>query len=88
MPICQRYGTIWKQKTKYTLFLECKLFKHRMLKLYKALEDQFVSDKPTAIEKCECAEIAANIAIDVMKMESEGIKAVHEIISKNFHFNN
>ena len=73
----QRYGSIWKQKTNDTLFLECNLFKNRMLKLYKALEDKVTSDKTTAAEKSKCAEIAANIAIDVLKMESEGIHKSH-----------
>ena len=54
-----------------------------MLKLYRALEDIVTSDTTTAVEKVRCAEVAANIAIDVLKMESEGIKAVHEIISKS-----
>ena len=79
----QRYGAIWRQKTKDTLFLECNLFKNRMLKLYRALEDIVTSDTTTAVEKVRCAEVAANIAIDVLKMESEGIRAVIEIISKN-----
>ena len=74
----QRYDSIWREKTNDTLFLECNLFKNRMLKLYKALEDQVTSDKTSSVEKAKCAEIAANIAIDVLKMESEGIKAVKE----------
>ena len=80
----QRYGEIWKQKTNDTLFLECNLFKNRMLKLYRALEEVVISDdKTSGTEKAKCAEVAANIAIDVLKMESEGIRAVTEIISKN-----
>jgi predicted transcriptional regulator len=79
----QRYGAIWKQKTNDTLFLECNLFKNRMLTLYKALETQIISDKTSGVEKARCAEIAANIALDVLKMESEGIRAVTEIISRN-----
>ncbi|HSF51074.1 MAG TPA: HTH domain-containing protein [Nitrososphaeraceae archaeon] len=79
----KRYGSIWKQKTNDTLFLECNLFKNRMLKLYKALEDEVTSDKTTAAEKAKCAEVAANITIDVLKMESEGIKAVKELVAKN-----
>jgi predicted transcriptional regulator len=79
----QRYGSIWKQKTNDTLFLECNLFKTRMLKLYRALEDVVTSNKTTAVEKSKCAEVAANIAIDVLKMESEGIRAITEIISRN-----
>jgi translation initiation factor 2 alpha subunit (eIF-2alpha) len=72
----KRYGSIWKQKTNDTLFLECNLFKNRMLKLYKLLEDEVVSPKTTAAQKVKCAEVAANIAIDILKLESEGIKAV------------
>ena len=80
----QRYGHIWRQKTNNTLFLECNLFKNRMLKLYKALENQVISDNKTSgVEKAKCAEIAANIAIDVLKMESEGIKAVKGLVAKN-----
>ena len=30
-------------------------------------------------EKAKCAEVAANIAVDVLKLESEGIKAIKEI---------
>jgi len=74
----QRYGTIWRQKTNDTLFLECTLFKNRMLRLYKALEDQVTSDETSGTDKAKCAEVAANIAIDVLKMESEGIKAVKQ----------
>ena len=55
-----------------------------MLTLYKALENQVISDnKISGIEKAKCAEVAANIAKDVLKMESEGIKAVKELASKN-----
>ena len=79
----QRYGTIWIQKTNDTLFLECNLFKNRMLRLYKALEDQVTSNETSGTDKATCAEIAANIAIDILKMESEGIKAVKDLASKN-----
>lgn len=69
----KRYGQIQRQKTDDTVFLECNLLKNRLLTLYKALENQVVSDKTSGTEKAKCAEVAANIAIDVLKMESEGI---------------
>jgi hypothetical protein len=81
----QRYMTYQKQKTDDTMFLECNLLKNRLLTLYKALETQVTSDKTSGTEKAKCAEVAANIAIDVLKMESESIKAICEIISKNHH---
>ena len=90
----QRYGEIWKQKTNDTLFLECNLFKNRMLKLYKGLENHVLSDKTSGVEKARCAEIAASIALDVLKMESEGIRAVRElglssaVVVKNNALNN
>ena len=74
----KRYGHIQRQKTDNTLFTECQLFKNRMLKLYKALEIHVLSDKTSGVEKARCAEIAASIALDVLKMESEGIKAVKQ----------
>jgi DNA-binding transcriptional regulator LsrR (DeoR family) len=75
----KRYGHIQRQKTDNTLFTECQLFKNRMLKLYKALETKVLSDKTSGVEKARCAEIAASIALDVLKMESEGIRAVREL---------
>jgi hypothetical protein len=78
--IDKRYGEIQRQKTDNTLFLECQLLKNRMLKLYKALEDKVLDNKNSSgTEIAKCAEVAANIAIDVLKLESEGIKAVKQL---------
>ncbi len=82
-----RYMAYQRQKTDDTVFLECNLLKNRLLTLYKALETQVISDKTSGTEKAKCAEVAANIAIDVLKMESEGIRAITEIISKNNNTN-
>jgi Trp repressor protein len=76
--IDSRYDEVQRQKTDDTLFLECHLFKNRMLNLYKALENKVRDDKTSGVEKARCAEIAANIALDVLKLESEGIRAVKE----------
>jgi len=78
----KRYGQIQKQKTNNTLFLEYSLFKNRMLTLYKAIENQVISadNNLSGAEKVKCAEIAVNIAIGVLKMESEGIKAVKDAL--------
>ena len=90
----KRYGHIQRQKTDNTLFTECQLFKNRMLKLYKGLETHVLSDKTSGVEKARCAEIAASIALDVLKMESEGIRAVRElglssaVVVKNNALNN
>src|SRR5688572_29147523 len=67
----ERYGEMQRQKTDDTVFLECNLLKNRLLTLYKTLETQVISDKTSGTEKAKCAETAANIAIDVLKMESE-----------------
>ena len=83
----RRYGEIWKQKTNDTLFLECSLFKNRMLTLYKILEDKAADLKVSGSETAKCCEVAANICIDLLRMESEGIRAVTEIISRNNNTN-
>ena len=49
-----------------------------MLHLYKTLEKKAEDPKVNGNECAKCCEVAANIAIDVLKMESEGIKAVKE----------
>ena len=77
----KRYGEMQRQKTDNTLFTEAQIFKHRMLNLYKALENSVLSENTSGIEKAKSAEIAANIAIEVLKMESEGIhKAVKDAL--------
>ena len=88
--IDKRYGEVQKQKTGDTLFLKCQLFKNRMLKLYKILEEKATASSPNNTnghEIAKCCEVAADIAINVLKMESEGIKAICEIMSKNNNTN-
>ena len=75
-----RYGEMQRQKTFDTIFLESQLFKNRMLHLYKILEKKAEDPKVNGNECAKCAEVAANIAIDVLKMESEGIKAVKDAL--------
>ena len=80
----KRYGQMQRQKTDDTIFTECQLFKNRMLSLYKGLEDVLTSkDRNISGSECaKCAGVAANIAIDVLKVEAEGIKAVKELVAK------
>ena len=73
-----RYGEMQRQKTFDTIFLESHLFKNRMLNLYKILEKKAQDPKVNGSECAKCCEVASNIAIDVLKMESEGIKAVKQ----------
>jgi hypothetical protein len=77
--IDKRYGEMQRQKTDNTLFLECHLFKNRMLKLYKILEQKAQDPKISGVEAAKCCEVAANICIDVIKAESEGIRAAKEL---------
>ena len=77
--IDKRYGEIQRQKTDNTLFLECYLFKNRMLNLYKALETKMLDSKTSGLEISRCAEIASDIAHNVLKLESEGIRAIKEL---------
>jgi len=86
--IDRRYGQMQRQKTDDTLFTECQFFKNRLLTLYKILESKASDVKVSGTETAKCCEVAANIAIDVLKMESEGIRAVTEIISRNNNNNN
>jgi len=83
-----RYGEMQRQKTYDTIFLESQLFKNRLLILYKALETEVISDKTSGTEKAKCAEVAANIAIDILKLENEGIKAVKDLTAKNIQGKN
>ncbi len=48
--------------------------------MYKALENLVSDNKTSGTEKAKCAEIAANIANDVLKIEREGIKAVKDAL--------
>ena len=61
-----------------------------MLTLYRALENQVTSadNNTSGLDKAKCAEIAANIAIDVLKMESKGVKAIKDLVAKNIQGKN
>jgi translation initiation factor 2 alpha subunit (eIF-2alpha) len=74
--IDKRYGEMQRQKTDNTLFMECALFKNRMLTLYRGLERIVTSITASGAEAAKCAEVAASIAIDVLRLEAEGIKTV------------
>jgi DNA-binding transcriptional regulator LsrR (DeoR family) len=73
-----RYGEMQRQKTYDTIFLESQLFKNRMLQLYNILEKKAQDPKINGNECAKCCEVASNIAVNVLKMESEGIKAVKQ----------
>jgi len=75
------------KKTDDTIYLESQFFKNRMLTLYKALENQVTSDKTPGTDKAKCAEVASEIALDLLRLESENIKAIREIISKRTYKN-
>lgn len=75
-----RYGEMQRQKTYDTIFLESQLFKNRMLQLYNILEKKAQDPKINGNECAKCCEVAANIAIDVLKMESDGIKVVKDAL--------
>ena len=73
-----RYGEMQRQKTYDTIFLESQLFKNRLLQLYNILEKKAQDPKINGNECAKCCEVAANVAVEVLKMESEGIKAVKQ----------
>jgi hypothetical protein len=76
----KRYGAAQRQKIDDSLLMEVQLFKNRMLTLYKGLEDVVISKDRniSGIEKAKAAEVATNIAIDVIKTDSEVIYAVKQ----------
>jgi hypothetical protein len=67
------------RKTDNTLFLECSLFKNRMLTLYKSLETKMFDSNTSGVEIARLADVAASIAHNVLKLESEGIRAIKEL---------
>ena len=78
----QRYMAYQREKTNSTIFLEVNLLKHRLLTLYRSFEN-IVKDPETSGNDCaKCADVAAGIAIKVIKLESEGLRAVKELAAK------
>ena len=91
-----RYGAFQAAKTDSTLFLECSLFKNRLLKMYRILEQKALDPKTSGTETAKCCEVATSIAIHVLRLESEAMKAVKNrlvsiasaIANKNANLNN
>ena len=68
-----------REKTNSTIFLEVNLLKHRLLTLYRSLEN-IIKDPETSGNDCaKCADVAAGIAISVIKLESEGIRFIKQL---------
>ena len=72
----RRYGAFQAAKTDSTLFLECNLFKNRLLRMYRILEQKALDPQTSGTECAKCCEVAASLAIDVLRLEAEGMKAV------------
>ena len=91
-----RYGSFQAAKTDSTLFLECSLFKNRLLKMYRILEQKALDPKTSGMEAAKLCDVAASLAIDVLRLEAEGVKAVKNGLvsiaaataNKNAHLNN
>ena len=75
----QRYMTYQREKTDSTLFFEVSLLKNRLLKLYRTLENKVTDPKTGPSESARCADVAADIAINVIKLESEGIRFIKQL---------
>jgi hypothetical protein len=71
--------TYQREKTDSTLFLEVNLLKNRLLKLYKCLEGKVTDPDTEANDIARCADVAASLAINVIKLESEGIRAIKQL---------
>ena len=71
-----RYGSFQAAKTDSTLFLECSLFKNRLLKMYRILEQKALDPKTSGTEFAKCCEVAASLANDILRLDAEGLKAV------------
>jgi len=91
----QRYMTYQREKTDSTIFLEINLLKNRLLKLYRSLENKVMDPKISPNDCAKVADVATDIAINIIKLESEGIRAIKElgleaakVANKNAHFNN
>ena len=74
----KRYGDFQHKKTDNTIFLECHLFKNRLMALYQIAEEKARNPATNGADTAKILEVAANLAIDVLKVETEGIKAVKE----------
>ena len=69
-----------RKKTNDTIFMESQFFKNRMLTLYKELENQVLSDKNfSELIKQSVLEIASEIALDILRLEAESVKAIRDI---------
>ena len=71
-----RYGAFQAAKTDSTLFLECNLFKNRLLKMYRILEQKALDPKTSGSETAKCCEVAASLATNILRLEGECLKAV------------
>lgn len=75
----QRYMTYQREKTDSTIFLEMNLLKHRLLTLYRSLEHIVKDPKSSGNDCARGADVAAGIAINLIRLESDGVKIIKQL---------
>lgn len=67
------------KKTEQILAFEMQILKDRLTRLYRQLEQRASSTNTKASDLVEITTVACNIATDIFKLESEGLRALSSI---------
>jgi hypothetical protein len=72
--VCAIFGNIAEKKTEETLEAEAHILKDRFLRLYRHLEQNITNGNARLKDKATAAHVAADLAIQLFKLEVEGIR--------------
>jgi hypothetical protein len=73
--VCSMYGNIAEKKTEQVLEFEAHLLKNRFLRLYRNLQERVTNRDTKLRDVANASEVAADIAINIFKLEMEGFRA-------------
>jgi hypothetical protein len=75
----QQSAEIQAKKTEQILAFETQILKDRLTRMYRQLEQRASSANTKARDVAEITTVACNIAINILKLESEGLRALYGI---------
>jgi hypothetical protein len=80
----KRYGRIARQKTEDSIFLQQEVLAERLIRTYRNLEIKAREDRNnmTGTDLANLASIQQEIAINILKLETEGLRATNKQINQ------
>jgi hypothetical protein len=80
----EQSAELQRKKTEETLAFETQILKDRLTRLYRHVEQRLTCENTKCREAADLSEVACNIAINIFRLENEGLRALHSSNIKGY----